>query len=96
MEIEQHPNRDISPRTKKNFYHAKSKQLPFSGKSLYFVNWVTGTFRWVPLYEKDTNVLWWDLSLCSVPVTVTRIYWLCVGFAKVTPQFPIPVVKDLS
>ena len=88
--------RDISERTKKNFYHAQSILLPFGGRSIFFLNLHTDQTRWMPIIEREENQEWWDLSLCSVKVSITRFYWLRFGLAKVSPELPISTGKDIG
>lgn len=81
--IESHPNREISQRTKRNFYLAYARSFTL-GRSVYFVNFYTDTFRWLPeAYEEKTE--WWELALTTCTVHIKRFYWLTMGFAKVTP-----------
>lgn len=79
--IESHPNREISERTKRNFYLAYSRSFVFR-ESVYFVNFETDRFRWIPEVTEEITE-WWNLSHTTCKVDIKRFYWLWFGFAKV-------------
>jgi len=93
--VDDHPNREISPRTRRNFFYAHTRRVMWGG-SIYFINWRTDQFRLLPTVEREENVQWWDLTLATSQVNVTRWYWLCVGVARVRPIHPIHIRKDFS
>ena len=79
----EHQKREISPRTKQNFYHAYARSFTFQ-ESVYFVNFHTDQFHLIPARTTE-ETQWWDLSLETCPVKIVRLYWLWWGIAKVTP-----------
>lgn len=79
--IESHPNREISERTKRNFYLAYSRSFTL-GESVYFVNFRTDRFRVTPEVSQEITE-WWDLSLTTCKVRIKRFYWGWFGIAKV-------------
>lgn len=79
----QHPEREISPLTEKNFYYAHSHEIPLWWKALLFVNFCTDRFRFLPVIETEYSVPWWELKTTISHVNITRIYWLRFGVAYV-------------
>lgn len=88
MNIDQHPNRDISPRTIHNFKRAKAHEIMGPGNSVIYVNlWCDGFFLFPKRY-REYSIPWWELeSTIDRQVNVTRFYWLKFGLAIVRPTY---------
>lgn len=78
----EHKDREISPRTKKNFWYASARQFQV-GNTFYYVNVHTDKFRLLPEYHAEKTV-WWEFG-DPANVWYVKIYWLWFGMAKVTP-----------
>ncbi len=79
----QHPEREISPQTEKNFYYAHSHEIPLWWNALLFVNFCTDQFRFFPHVETEYRIPWWELKTSISNVNIIRIYWLRFGLAYV-------------
>ena len=88
MDVSQHPNRDISPRTVQNFKRAASYQILGPDNSVIYVNlWCDGFF-FFPKRYREFSIPWWELeTTVQKQVNVTRYYWLKFGVAIVTPTY---------
>jgi len=76
----EHKDREISPRTVKNFYYAKTHEFKL-GRSVYHINFHTDTFRLFPKFERQYTH-WWEFGEL-IPVRIVRVYWGVFGFAQV-------------
>ena len=82
MNIDQHPNREISPRTVENFRLAKSYRFLGPGDTIIEVNARCGSFHWFPKRYREYGIPWWELeTTVSKTVNITRWYWLTCGVA---------------
>lgn len=79
----QHPEREISPLTEKNFYYAHSHEISLWWNALLFVNFWTDRFRFFPTIETEYRIPWWQLQTSISNVNIVRVYWLRFGFAYV-------------
>ncbi len=88
MKMEQHKNRDISPRTIENFKRAKSHEIMGPGSSVIHINFWCDQFFLFPKRFREFSIPWWELETTAHrQVNVTRYYWLKFGVAIVTPTY---------
>lgn len=81
---EEHPQREISPRTIKNFYYAKAHEVLRTDQAVWYVNLWTDHTRWLPEW-RTTEEQWIQLNGVGALCVVTRVYWLRLGVCHVTP-----------
>lgn len=88
MDINQHPDRLISPRTVQNFKRASAKQILLPGSSVLYINLWCDSFHLFPKRYREFSTPWWELeTTIQKQVNVTRYYWLKFGVAIVTPTY---------
>lgn len=88
MDMSQHPNRDISPRTVYNFKRASARQFLLPGSSVIYINLWCDSFHFFPKRYREFSIPWWELeTTVQKQVNVTRYYWLKFGVAIVTPTY---------
>ena len=88
MNINQHPDRLISPRTIQNFKFAKTVELMGPGDRVIHVNYWCERFYLFPKIQREYGISWWQLeTTVQNKVNVTRIYWLKFGLAIVRPTY---------
>lgn len=88
MNLEQHKNRDISPRTIHNFKRAKTHEFPGPGSCVIHVNIWCDHFFLLPRRFREYGTTWWELeTTVNRTVNVTRYYWLKFGIAFVRPTY---------
>lgn len=88
MNMKQHKNRDISPRTVENFKRAKSHEFMGPGNCVIHVNLWCDRFYFIPRRFREYSTTWWELETTAHrQVNVTRYYWLKFGIAFVTPTY---------
>lgn len=88
MNINQHPDRQISPRTIQNFRHAQTVELMGPGDRVIHVNYWCAGFRLFPRVYREYAIPWWELeTTIQRQVNVTRIYWLKFGIAIIKPTY---------
>lgn len=88
MNVSQHPAREISPRTLKNFEQAASYQVMGPGRSVIYLNFWCDSFHMLPKRYREISIPWWELeTTVQNRVNITRYYWLKMGIAFVTPTY---------
>jgi hypothetical protein len=88
MDLQQHPERLISPRTIRNFKFARSRKFAGPGHSIIEVNLWCERFRFFPKRYREYGVPWWELetTVCKT-VNITRWYWLKFGVAFIRQTY---------
>jgi len=85
--LKQHPEREISPQTERNFWYAYAKEIQF-GRGVLFINFWTDQTRLLPKFTREYGTTWWELeSTAYKTMNITRFYWLRFGVAFVRPTF---------
>lgn len=88
MDIKQHPNRLISPRTVQNFKQASAHQVLLPGNTVLYINLWCEKFYLFPSRQREFSIPWWELeTTVQKQVNVTRYYWLKFGLAIVRPTY---------
>ena len=86
--MDEHPNREISPRTLRNFKRAKSYRMMGPGDTVLYINLWCDAFYLFPARFREYSIPWWELeTVADVKVNVTRFYWLKFGVAIVRATF---------
>ena len=78
----QHKDREISPRTKRNFWMAKSRTLINTSRVLLEVNLWTDETRIFPRLEWEKWAPWWNFQTIILHLPI-RFYWLRFGAALI-------------
>lgn len=81
-DYDQHPDRIVSPRTLRNWFRARSRQVWAGGGRVVYVNWWTDQTRWTPILLR-TSEQWWERIGAPVETVVVRWYWLRFGVAMI-------------
>lgn len=76
--------REISPRTKLNFWLAKTRTIS-TRWGVLMINWFTDKTRVFPQLTVREPETWWTLEQSTYQVLVTRLYWLRFGVALIEP-----------
>ncbi len=85
--LNQHPEREISPATVRNFWHAYSREWRLN-RGILFINLWTDATRLLPVCKKEYGVTWWELeTTADRMVNITRFYWLRFGIAYVRATY---------
>lgn len=88
MNINQHPDRGISPTTIENFKYAKTYEMMGPGNTVIHINFRTGKFCLFPRRMSEYGIPWWELeTTIQQQVNITRYYWLTFGIAFVRPTY---------
>lgn len=88
MDINQHPDRGISPKTIRNFKHAKTYEILGPGDSVIHVNVWCAHFHFFPRIHREYAVPWWELeTTVKNKVNIIRCYWLKFGIAIIRPTY---------
>lgn len=86
--MNQHPDREISPRTIQNFKRAAAHEILGPGHSIIYLNFWCDSFHLLPKRYTEFSIPWWELeTTIQKQVNVTRYYWLKFGVAIVTPTY---------
>lgn len=88
MNIEQHQNRDISPRTIRNFKLSKTRAIHGPGDRVIHINLWCENFCLLPKFWREYSVPWWELeTTVDRQVNILRIYWMKFGIAIIKPTY---------
>lgn len=80
--------RDLSERTKRNFFYARSHRFIGPGHTIIEVNLWCEEFTLFPKRVHSYDVTWWELEhIANTKVNIRRYYWLKFGLAVITPTF---------
>ena len=81
--MDEHPNREISPRTTRNFRHAQACVVPLTGSMCLVLNFNTGRVKLLPERIKE-DIPWWMFEdQVRARARITRWYWLMFGVGLV-------------